>query len=240
MINKGGRGRTGKIITRIWRLSIHNASWRNRENENTMSEVWNKVYKSDKAFFGEEASNFALLCFNHMKMNNVKRILELGAGHGRDTTFFASNGIEVEAVDYSPIAVELLDKITKEKRLPIKPRIFDVRKALPFPNGYFDAIHSHMLLNMRFSLDELHFIFSEIRRVLKRKGFNFFSVRNHNDKSYGEGVQIDKGIYDINGFQVRFFTEKQIHDLMNGFEILWIGEEYEEPVTLYLVFSKKM
>jgi hypothetical protein len=44
-----------------------------------MSEVWNKVYKSDKAFFGEEASNFALLCFNHMKMNNVNRILELGA-----------------------------------------------------------------------------------------------------------------------------------------------------------------
>jgi len=240
MTNRGGRGGTGKIITRIWRLSIQNASWRNRENENTMSEVWNKVYKSDKAFFGEEASNFALLCFNHMKMNNVNRILELGAGHGRDTTFFASNRIEVEAVDYSPIAVELLDKITKEKRLPIKPRIFDVKSALPFPNGYFDAVYSHMLLNMRFSLEDLHFIFSEIRRVLKRKGFNFFSVRNHNDKSYGEGIEIDKGIYDINGFQVRFFTEKEIQDLMEGFEILWMGEEYEEPVDLYIVFSKKL
>jgi SAM-dependent methyltransferase len=205
-----------------------------------MSEVWNKVYKSDKAFFGEEASNFALLCFNHMKMNNVSRILEIGAGHGRDTTFFASNGIEVDAVDYSTVAIQILDKIAKEKRLPITPRVFDVKSALPFPNGYFDAIYSHMLLNMRFSLDELHFIFSEMRRVLKPKGFNFFSVRNQNDKSYGEGVQIDKGIYDINGFQVRFFTEKEIQDLMNGFEILWIGEEYEEPVTLYLVFSKKM
>ncbi len=94
-----------------------------------MSEIWNKVYKSDKAFFGEEASNFALLCFNHMKMNNVNRILELGAGHGRDSTFFASNGIEVEALDYSIIAIELLDKITKEKRLPIKPQIFDVKSA---------------------------------------------------------------------------------------------------------------
>ena len=108
-----------------------------------MSEIWNKVYKSDKAFFGEEASNFALLCFNHMKMNNVNRILELGAGHGRDSTFFASNGIEVEALDYSIIAIELLDKITKEKRLPIKPQIFDVKRALPFPNGYFDAVYSH-------------------------------------------------------------------------------------------------
>jgi len=72
---------------------------------------------------------------HHMKMNNVNRILELGAGYGRDSTFFASNGIEVEALDYSIIAIELLDKITKEKRLPIKPQIFDVKRALPFPNG---------------------------------------------------------------------------------------------------------
>ena len=86
-----------------------------------------------------------------------------------------------------------------------------------------------MLLNMKFSLDELHFIFSEIRRVLKPKGLNFFSVRNHNDKSYGKGREIDKGIYDINGFQIRFFTEKELQDLTTdgGFELLWIKEEYE-------------
>jgi hypothetical protein len=35
-----------------------------------------------------------------------------------------------------------------------------------------------MLFNMRFSENELHFAFSEIRRVLKPKGLNFFSVRN--------------------------------------------------------------
>jgi SAM-dependent methyltransferase len=208
-----------------------------------MSEVWNKVYKADSTFFGEEPSNFALLCFNHMKTNNVKKVLELGAGHGRDTIFFASNGIEVvEALDYSIIAVEILDKIAKEKRLPIKSQIFDVKKnnPLPFQDGYFDAVYSHMFLNMHFSLEELHFIFSEIRRVLKSKGLNFFSVRNHNDKSYGKGVKVDKGIYDINGFQIRFFTEKEIQDLAaaQGFEILWIKEEYEEPVTLYLVSSR--
>ena len=53
-----------------------------------------------------------------MKTNNAtKKVLELGAGHARDTTFFASNGIElVEALDYSAAAVEILDKISKEKR----------------------------------------------------------------------------------------------------------------------------
>jgi hypothetical protein len=29
----------------------------------------------------------------------------------------------------------------------------------------------------------------------------------------GSGVEIEKGIYDINGFQIRFFMEKEIEDL---------------------------
>ena len=36
-----------------------------------------------------------------MKINNVQKILELGAGHGRDTIFFATGGIDIEALDYS-------------------------------------------------------------------------------------------------------------------------------------------
>ncbi|MDQ6864172.1 MAG: class I SAM-dependent methyltransferase [Thermoproteota archaeon] len=141
------------------------------------------------------------------------------------------------------IAVDILDRIREEKRLTIKPRILDVKSPLPFQDCFFDAVYSHMLLNMRFSLDQLHFIFSEIKRVLKPKGLNFFSVRNYNDKFYGKGVEIERGIYDINdinGFQVRFFTEKEIQGLMKGFELLWIREEYEEPVTLYLVSSRKV
>ncbi len=94
---------------------------------------------------------------------------------------------------------------------------------------------------MRFSQDELHFILSEIRRVLKPKGFNFFSVRNLHDKFYGKGLKLEKGIYDINGFQIRFFAKDEIQSLTSseGFEILEIKEDYEEPVTLYLVACQK-
>lgn len=62
-----------------------------------MKEVWDRAFKSDKTFFGEEHSNFALLCLNGMKTNNVQKILELGTGHGRDCIFFASRGIDIES-----------------------------------------------------------------------------------------------------------------------------------------------
>jgi hypothetical protein len=60
-----------------------------------------------------------------------------------------------------------------------------------------------MLFNMRFSKEELHFAFSEIRVLKPKKGLNFLSVRNHHDRSYGKGVEVEKGIYDIDGFQIR-------------------------------------
>ena len=207
-----------------------------------MSDVWDRVYQSDNTFFGDEQSNFATFCFNHMKSNNVKKVLEIGAGHGRDTMFFASNGLEVEALDYSSKGIEIINKKAHKNNLSVKPQLFDVKKPLPFKDACFDAVYSHMLLNMRFSQTELYSIFSEITRVLKPNGLNYFSVRNHNDQFYGAGVKVEEGIYDINGFEVRFFSEKETLDLIakEGFKMLWMKEEYEEPVTLYLVAAIKL
>ncbi|HEY6536989.1 MAG TPA: class I SAM-dependent methyltransferase [Candidatus Nitrosocosmicus sp.] len=214
-------------------------------------EIWNKIYRSDNSFFGAEPSNFAIHSFNHLKTDrinssdiiNKKKMLELGAGHGRDSIFFASSGITVEALDYSIEAVNILNKISNEKNLPIKSQIFDIRnKPLPFSDAYFDVVYSHMFLNMHFSEENLHFILSEIRRVVKPTEWNFFSVRNQHDKFYGKGQEVEKGIYDINGFHIRFFTEKEIRDLASseGFKILQIKGEYEEPVNLFLVTTRKL
>ena len=207
-----------------------------------MSEGWNNIYNSDNSFFGEEPSDFALLCLNQMMSLDVKRVLELGAGHGRDAIFFASNGLEVEALDYSDRGIEILNKKAQEKSCRIDAKPFDIKQSLPFPNASFDAVYSHMLLDMKFSKPELRLIFSEISRVLKPNGLNFFSVRNYRDRFYGKGIEVQEGIYNVNGFEVRFFTDDEIRSLSTeeNFYTLWLKEEYEEPVTLYIVASIKM
>jgi hypothetical protein len=43
----------------------------------------------------------------------------------------------------------------------------------------------------------------------------------------------------VNGFQIRFYTEKEIRDLAKGFEILWLGEEYVHPGSLYQYLAEK-
>jgi SAM-dependent methyltransferase len=204
-----------------------------------MSEVWNSAYNNNTSFFGETPSQFALSCYDdYIKNKNVKKMLELGCGQGRDTLFFASKGIEMEALDYSPVGIERLKKLASEKNLSnIRASVFDARNSLPFKDNKFDVVYSHMFFTMRFTWEELKSIIHEVKRVLKNGGFHFFSVRNRNDRVYGKGTKIDENIYEYKTFQVRFFSREDVEKLAESFKILEVREIVEGLKTLYLVSS---
>jgi len=205
-----------------------------------MNEIWDKVYSNDSAFFGEGPSNFSQMCYRDFKKHHVNKLLELGCGQGRDTLFFASHDLDVYAIDSSKVAIESLKQKIGEENITIRLRQFDASQGIPFDKKYFDAVYSHMFYNMRFTDVELSFLFKESSRVLKNNGLLYFSVRSDNDVLYNKGNKIGNNIYEINGFQIRFFTKEQIESfLVNHFEIKDIEECYEVPVSLYLVFCYK-
>jgi SAM-dependent methyltransferase len=205
-----------------------------------MSNIWDKIYSDDSAFFGEDPSDFAQKCYSYFKKYGAKRILELGCGHGRDTIFFASNGFDVHAIDASKVAIENINQKLRQKNISLDLRHFKARQTLPYDSSYFDAVYSHMFYNMRFTDEELGFLFKESHRVLKNNGLLYFSVRSDKDVLYNKGKKIDNDIYEINGFQIRFFTKRQIQSFLeNYFEIKNIEESYEEPVNLYFIFCRK-
>lgn len=168
-------------------------------------------------------------------------MLELGCGQGRDTIFFASKGINMIAIDSSEVAINTLSKIATENKLQLTTMIHNPLEGISFDNSYFDAIYSHMFFNMRFTEDQLKYLFIEVNRVLKIGGLNLFSVRSDNDAMYKKGTEVEKNIYDINGFQIRFFTKPDLRNicLLNGFEPYKITEANEEPASLYCVFTRK-
>ena len=205
-----------------------------------MSNIWDKIYSDASAFFGEDPSDFAQKCYSYFKKYGVKRILELGCGQGRDTIFFASNGFDVHAIDASKVAIENINQKKGQKNISLDLRHFKARQSLPYDSSYFDAVYSHMFYNMRFTDEELRSLFKESNRVLKNNGLLYFSVRSDKDVFYNKGKKIDNNIYEINGFQIRFFTKRQIQSFLeNYFEIKNIEGSYEEPVNLYFVFCRK-
>ena len=60
--------------------------------------------------FGLEPSIAAKKAFKLFKEKNFTNILELGAGLGRDTVYFAKNLISVEALDYSETSIKNITK----------------------------------------------------------------------------------------------------------------------------------
>ena len=73
-----------------------------------------------------------------------------------------------------------------------------------------------MFYNMGFTDDKLESLFKETNRVLKNNSFLSFSVRNDKDITYKKGTKIAENVYDINGFQIRFFTKQDIKFFINS------------------------
>ena len=190
--------------------------------------------------FGHEPSIAATKSLNFFK---DKKIIELGAGLGRDTIFFAQNSVQVEALDYSQKAIEIINNKSKKLNLTqfIKAKFFDIRKKLPFDNDTIDGCFSHMLYCMALSNYDLENLNKEILRVLKPGGINIYTVRHTNDGDYKNGNHIGEDLYENDGFIVHFFSKDKIEQLSKGFEILDI-EKFEEgkfPRKLFKVVLKK-
>ena len=207
------------------------------------SQYWEKNFLSKPEMFGLDPSKAAINTLKTFKEKNIKKIVELGAGLGRDTLFFSKNSINVEALDYSSVAIKIINKKALEAKLSnfISTKIFDVRKKLPFKDNSIEACFSHMLYCMALSTTELKYLNSEICRILKPGGFNIYTVRHTGDGDYKNGTHIGENLYKNGGFIVHFFSEEKVRKITDGFTVISI-EKFEEgkfPRKLFRVTLKK-
>ena len=210
---------------------------------NLQSQHWESNFSSKPEMFGFEPSYSAKKALEIFKKNNITNIIELGAGLGRDTIFFAQNGIYVHAIDYSLSATNIIKKRSKENNLDtlIKVENYDIRKKLNCDNENFQACYSHMLFCMALTNQDLKDLNQEILRVLKKGGFNIYTARNHMDGDFKKGTHRGEDMYEMNGFIVHYFSENKIKSLLNGFTNISI-ENFDEgsfPRKLSLVINKK-
>jgi len=207
------------------------------------SQYWEKNFLNKPEMFGLEPSKAAINTLKTFKEQNIKKTVELGAGLGRDTIFFAKNSIHVTALDYSPAAIKIINKKSSENKLSnfISTKIFDVRTKLPFEDSSIEACFSHMLYCMALSTSDLTNLNNEVLRILKPGGINIYTVRHTGDSDYKNGIHIGDSLYENDGFIVHFFSEEKVRKISGGFDILSI-EKFEEgkfPRKLYRIILKK-
>ena len=207
------------------------------------SQHWESNFSSKPEMFGLEPSLSAKKALELFKEKNINKIVEIGAGLGRDTLFFAKNLIHTTALDYSPSGIDVINQKTKKNNLSnyISSKLFDVRQRLPFEDNSIEACYSHMLYCMALTTSDLKKLNNEILRILKPGGINIYTVRHTNDGDFQNGVHIGEDLYENDGFIVHYFSEDKVNSLLNGFKNISL-EKFEEgnfPRRLFFVVNEK-
>jgi SAM-dependent methyltransferase len=144
------------------------------------------------------------------------RLLEIGAGPGHDSAFFAGRGLQVVATDLSPAMAGLC----RQKGLDAHVMDF---LHLDFPAGSFDAVYAlNCLLHVPNA--DLPGVLAAIRAVLRPGGWFYLGVWGGNGH---EGPAMDdrhepprffslRTDEQIKGFATRYFTMFDFHVIQPG------------------------
>ena len=158
-------------------------------------------------------------------------LLDLGAGLGQDSSFFARQGYKVLATDISQFA---LDKIQG-----VNTQYCDLSLPLPFSPNSFNIIYSHLGLHF-FNTKRTRQLFSEIYTILSPGGIFATLVNTIDDPEAGVSKKIGPDLYITpSGLQKRLFSPKSLALFTKKFETLLLdsqGETYKDNIKILVRF----
>lgn len=203
-------------------MSIAHKGW---NWENITSDSWLNI--------SEEFLPVALIW--REKFNSI---LDIGAGKGRHSIFFAENGFDVSAIDISESSVEIIKNEAQKRNLKIDVKSADMIN-LPFEDEKFDCVVCfHTIYHTDFS--GLKKAIDEIYRVLSEKGEAYITFNSKENVSFNEEDTIDgntiiKESEIEDGIPHCYVDEKEIEDLLSSFQIISLSK-----ITEYVRKEKKV
>jgi 2-polyprenyl-3-methyl-5-hydroxy-6-metoxy-1,4-benzoquinol methylase len=119
---------------------------------------------------------------------NGKRLLDIGAGLGESSVYFALRGAEVTMIDISPQMIAKACEIGRFHGVTLEGRTA-AGEELPVPDETYDLVY---IANTIHHITNREMLFSEIRRVLKPGG-RFFSI---DPIAYNPAINIYRSMAD--------------------------------------------
>ncbi len=110
------------------------------------------------------------------------KILDLGAGLGRHSIYFAKQGFEVSAIDISEYAMKHLKTWSEKEALSIDVQQGDI-VSLPYEDNSFDCVFAYHTISHTDS-QGIKRIIGEIYRVLKPGGEVYTSISSKYSGEY--------------------------------------------------------
>ena len=136
---------------------------------------WDNFW-SEKKEVHEVYSNDDRVLRNLQKIIDLrgKRVLEVGAGTGRDSFGMVGKGASIFMLDYSTNSLRIIKNLAEEEKIPVSP-VGGNAFSLPFPDGSFDVVFHQGLLE-HFREEQATSLLKENIRVLKHGGLLLVDV----------------------------------------------------------------
>lgn len=148
-------------------------------------------------------------------------VCDLGGGTGSDALYFLEKGHVVWVVDISKLALKIV--VEKSNELKLKQNLTTVQVSFSenfseLPSEKFDVVYSHLALHY-FSREQTLKILMQIRRILKKDGNCFISIKGAEDLKEmdwlkNNSVETEEGVFNDHGKIKSRFTIKQWTDMI--------------------------
>lgn len=134
-----------------------------------------------------------------LKEEKKKKLLEIGAGTGRDSKFFQDQGLEVTCIDLSPAMIDLC------RQKGLNALVMDMTN-LDLPDNSFDVVYSMNSL-LHLTKDEFAEVLLQINALLRPDGLFYLGMYGGYDFA---GVW-EKDTYTPKRF-FSFFTDEHLKE----------------------------
>ena len=199
------------------------------------------IYKSGKRVLIDKDEQILIKKFNELFINKSIDALDIGCGSGEMMEILNSFGSKTYGIDFSKEAIE----ICKKKKLAVNQT--DLDTGIKFDDDQFDLVWAGDVLEHVF---DPMYLLKEIRRVLKKDGYLFFSIPNdlHFSKriltllgnSYQHSAYKKSGAYKHHTFfslsLLKFFFDK------NDFSIIDLNRKIRLPIinTRFVIKNRSL
>jgi len=134
-----------------------------------------------------------------LKAENKQKVLEIGAGTGRDSKFFQDQGFEVTCIDLSPAMIDLC------RKKGLNAQVMDMTD-IDLPDHSFDAVYSMNSL-LHLTKDEFSEVLLRINALLQPDGFFYLGMYGGYDFA---------GVWENDAYSPKrffsFFTDEQLKE----------------------------
>jgi len=185
---------------------------------------WDDIYR-DVESLSDLRPSFHLV--NYAPLIPAGYVLDLGAGEGSNSLFFAQRGFSVDAVDISKTALERAKNRAESSNLRIDFKVADLRN-LDIPPSHYSLIIAKMVFQF-LCVSDIKKVIQKCKDSLVTGGFIYMSVFSTEDPSLeflrGESERLEKNTYfnDRLGSPMHFFTLEEVRQHFTDFEIILLS-----------------